>query len=679
MSGPWEDFESEEPKKAKGLEMGSAHPADQYIKVEQPGTLDKVFTFIDEATGTPVRKGLREILQTGDVSGGISTALKPGLVPTEEAPTGKEIAAEDLGLSTEETLPLPISSPDDPEFGFGITGAEGKPIEPVMVSPAGVAGLGVDVLADRTPVIGPALKGGANILKWMFKGSQAALETTRLGKITGATQRAARKAAKAHAEQLYKAGQSMEYEKFLRIAEKNGIDTSILPEAIEFGKESGIARQAAKVRAGQAGQPALENYNKVVQQTSEAMSRKIDDISGGRTLDPEEAGVFIRDTLEDTVRDKIAALDETYNNILFGKVDPVTGQPVIAAEKGLLLSDPAKADLLGKLKGKERQASNIVSGRLGSSSPRVSANEQLLDRIKVLKESTDDLPRMLEIWRDIGQEAFGKQVLGVVSPDQKVLRDLYFDVSSAMQRTIRDFVSPEYADALKENNRIISDMLTDKNLVIKAIKDPKKGGQEIFNALVTKGTPQVQALKNILTPEQFRVVRGAYLKSLVKKNIAGEAPVRGMFNRMRDRQRLTDIYFSNQYGPGMAGDEVAKRQLGEFSELMQFSDNLGAKYLSSSETGAVIDFNKPLKESVKDITLLEASKELARQRGPAPAVKSSKLLSPSERLLSEITQDIKSLKPSILPKGKVRSIVKGGQLTGAQKESEKRRKALRGQ
>ncbi len=155
MAAPWEKYQALQSSPDQSADQ-SAAPWNKYAgKTNQsPGLLSQVGSAalkglgniaqtVDEYTGAPVRAGIAAA-QAGNnpITAAVNQFGNPG------APTGKDIAAN-AGVSTE---PIPIhrigSMPYQPKPGEG-------------ASPAGMAGLGIDIASDPTTYIGSGVAGKA--------------------------------------------------------------------------------------------------------------------------------------------------------------------------------------------------------------------------------------------------------------------------------------------------------------------------------------------------------------------------------------------------------------------------------------------------------------------------------------------------------------------------------------
>lgn len=150
----------------------------------------KAADFVDSYTGAPARAAV-DAAFTAPMSPGARTPNIPAMAdafanqfgqPTENAPTGKEIASKRLGLSEKplsEIAPgLYTSDPNDENF-WRFQLKKGGIFD---VSPAGAAGLAIDVGADPTNAI-PGVVAAKNVAKGTRVGSAALKATEKLAAI----------------------------------------------------------------------------------------------------------------------------------------------------------------------------------------------------------------------------------------------------------------------------------------------------------------------------------------------------------------------------------------------------------------------------------------------------------------------------------------------------------------
>ena len=419
------------------------------------GVID-VGEFVDRYTGAPARAAIQEVKESLErprgllhapgipeafppltkaiVRGGAKFAEQFGEDPAQ-APTGKEIAAG-MGASTEETIDLPV---------FG------------KVSPAGIAGLGVDVIADPTsiiPIAAPAkllAKGSKATAKAALKGSAAASEFAArkvgLGTPLDVTRKIA-ESGKSAFNDIFKPKQAEDFPALLKIAEKNGIDQFGFPESIEFGPTSIISRGSKVQRENIGGEQALESFMNKLNEVQQATDNKISAIGGGQVLSPIDAGDLIRRDYDRAVSEFFDNIDVTYNSIT--KDFP-----------NLHLTVDAMSDLDSKLAGLEKFAKGRV--KRGVTQLQRGQGQGLLNSIAAIRESNGSFKQTVEVLRDVGDAAFkSENTLASVPADVARMRKLYGDISNALMDTTGELTRQgAKLDLTKKVNKNVVSMVKD--------------------------------------------------------------------------------------------------------------------------------------------------------------------------------------------------------------------------
>ncbi len=530
------------------------------------GVID-VGEFIDRYTGAPARAAIQEVKESLErprgllhapgipeafppltkaiVRGGAKFAEQFGEDPAQ-APTGKEIAAG-MGASTEETIDLPV---------FG------------KVSPAGIAGLGVDVIADPTsiiPLAAPAkllAKGSKATAKAALKGSAAASEFAArkvgLGTPLDATRKVA-EGGKNALNDIFKPKQADDFPDLVAIAERNGIDPKALPESIEFGPTSIISRGSKVQRENIGGEQALESFMNKLGEVQKATDDKISAIGGGQVLSPIDAGDLIRQDYDRAVGEFFDNVDVSYNSII--KDFPA-----------LQLSPAAMKNLESKLAGIEKFAQGRV--QRGVTQLQRGQGQGLLNSVAAIRESNGSVKQTVEALRDIGEAAFkSENTLAAVPADVKRMRQIYGNISEALMDTVRTEVQngEAVASALKINNKLMSDFFGDKNIIAKAIGNKSLSPEGVFRNLVQNGdSKKIEALRNILSPEAMQTLKASMLDTMIKRTDDGFS-YRALTNQMRTKQNQLKSLLSDT-------------ELTEFADVVRLGDRFGNVFMNTSGT-----------------------------------------------------------------------------------------------
>jgi hypothetical protein len=507
---------------------------------------------IDRFTGAPTRAAIGA-LQDGQnplAAGWKQFGENPDL-----APTGKEISAK-AGLSTEEYIPTPFKN---------LKG------ETYKVSPAGVAGLGVDLAADPTnalPLIGAAkgsIKLGAETAG--IAARSIAPEVSRAAATGG---RKAVETTKAILSDFFKPKQAGDWLEYKAIAEKHGIPTEALPEAVEFGPSSKITRVARVQAEGPAGQARLEAFQKSQDSVRDAISEKISEIGDGRVPTRVEAGAAIRDGYNKKLAELLDGSKMTYDR---------AGQAVKESSgvAALPIPDNAREALLEKIGSVEREASSRMTK--GVSASQRSRAAQLKGATDVILQNMGDYDSLTEVLRNLGEVAYGKrQGLELDPPDIRRLRTLYGDVRDTLHATLRD-VDPEIAKNLEKTNADLSKFFDERGPLERALGREHMPDETLFKTLVENGdTKKIEALKAMMAPEDLKALKASYLDSLLGRDLEDRFNFAPLRNRIKARHDVIEALFEPE-------------EVKDFTDLIRLGDRFGQPVMSTSGTGASNAFN----------------------------------------------------------------------------------------
>jgi hypothetical protein len=589
-----------------GLEPSPSQPAEgQSLETGMLSTLKSlgrgvaaVGRKVDSFTGAPARAAIGA-MQDGK-SPLAAFAGQFGEDP-ESAPTGKEIAAK-AGLSTEDSIKLPL---------VGLTG------ERLKVSPAGMAGLGVDVFADPTIFIpaGAISKVAGLGAKATGKGLQVGAKMVDVGTGLPATKalnfaKGQKEAAKLALEKFFSPKMADDFPELYRIAERNGIQPNLLPESVEFGEGSIISR-ASRVKAeGILGEAQLRKHQAGLEQTRKATQGLVADIAGGRIFTPQEAGGIIRDAYDDAVSRVMQSSTDTYRSI-------AKGNP------GMRLSPEDTEKLAAKLDELGNYAESRL--KLGFSSAQKSQAKQLQEAVDSLKgaisegwETGGEVVLAQPLFDDIiqrhqilGEVAFRKKgLLDIDPPDVKRLQDLYFEMRDAIVGTVEKELGDGVAESLKKSNAQIAEFLSDREPLTRALGNRSLADENLYKTLVQNGdSKKLEALKKIMTPEQLQQIKGTLLNDLIKPDMNDEFTFGRITNSIRAKQ-------------GILEDLLDPEEIKEFTDLVRLGDRFGSPIMSSSGTGASnairegLNLKGKIADAVISESFIESLKNRARKGSP---------------------------------------------------------------
>lgn len=571
--------------------------------VETKGYLTQIGEAIDSYTGAPVRKAIGTFQDTNSISQAGSAFVDQFGGDPSMAPTGKEIA-EKAGFSTENQV---IKRPDYMiEADRRAFGGREVPTTSEIVSPAGMVGFGIDVGADITnllPFAGVALKGAKKGAQGLAKGAKAADATigsplVKVGENAADIAKStasATKNAKDQLKKLFRPDVAPDAKELVDIAKNNGIDTSWMPESIEFGERSVISRMARNKAEGPLGGDSLEKFEKFTNDVSNAAEKKIAKIGTVENIPgKQEAGRILREGYDQGVDDFFKKMDFTYNTI-------------VDTNPGIRLAPESEIIINKKMAGIEKYAKGLV--KRGITATDRSQGKELLNAVAAYKNAGPSLKQQKEAMNMIGRAAFKSVKSGAELPsDIRTLREMYFTLQKGFSESVRKQLGDDIADALIANNKAMSQHFTERGPIAKVLEGAR-ADEEVFENLVMRGSSkQVKALENILTMggdrSKWDALRASYLDNLINRNADGVIN----FQSTRKKLNLKKEQLLNVFSP---------EELKEVDDILRLGDRAGSPVLSSSGTGASNMFSN-LKATVQDAiggdVLLDSMKKGARNR-----------------------------------------------------------------
>lgn len=607
----------------KLVELQKASP-EQRVRILQGKSADKSFgesaldtvvqvgEFVDKYTGAPARAALSEVVKSPTIEG-VGTGVQKYVEHFGEdpnlAPTGKDIARQ-LKVSDDVAFKIPFTDID--------------------VSKSGLAGFGIDVIADPTNLIpvGAIAKAAG---KGVVQSTKAAGKVAKLGKdiVLEGSAKAAElaRATKLGEEVLTKAGKfgeaaaattkgvlspvknaasstrnalgklfnpkvSDDFAELSLIAEKNGINPNILPEGVEFGENSIISRAARVQREGLLGEELLDNFYNGLSKVRKAVDNKAAEIGNGVVLSRVDAGAVLRDGFDKGVDKILSNANTTYNT-------------VIKDYPGLKLSKEAMSKLDSQIGGLESFAKRRAVR--GFSAGQRSQGEQLLNSVESIRSNNGSFKQMVEALKDVGDVAFkNKNMLEIDPPDVQRLQKLYGDIRDALMDTIRTDVKDgeAVAGALQINNSIISDLFSDKAVVGRVLGNSSLGPEKVFDSLIKNGdTRKIEALKNVVDADDWKMVKGAFVESLIKRDPAdGSFSFKELRNAVRNKKDVIESILD-------------PNEIDDLSDIIRLGDRFGVAVMSTSGTGAsniFKDVYSAIQQGVTNDAFIQALKNRAR-------------------------------------------------------------------
>lgn len=579
------------------------------FNVEKPqaekGLLQTVGETVDKYTGAPTRAALSELTRTENefakpkpsffgnlVSAGKAFANQFGEDPAL-APTGRDIAVSRGGLSGQ-NVKGGVSSFQAAKGGIAPEAVAPEQIQKGnTVMPADVAGLAIDIAADPLNLVpvGALAKGASIAAKGAAKG---------LGRFAvGAAKMAP--GGKAITEgagriigEFVNPKRAADFAELSEIAAKNGIDLTTAPEAVEFGKNSLISRMSRVQAEGPLGQKRLDDFTKFMGDTTQAFDNKVAQVSQGSPLSRIDAGVHLRESFD-------RATDE-----LFQTVGESTYDKVVKAYPGLRLSDDAQKQIASKLNGIEKFAQGQL--KRGISDADRSQARGLINAVNAIRNTNGSMKQAVEELQAIGRAAYKpRNSLASIPPDIEKLRDIYSALRDGIYSTIQTDVKDgeEILGALKISNDLMTEFFGNREAIGNILGNPKLAPEQVFDRLM-KNTKQIDSLKNILQPQDFAKLKGAYLDSLITRDELGNISWKSLQNALGNRSN--EAVVSRLFEPG---------ELKELLDIAKLGERAGIPIMSTSGTGA-----SNLIGNIKDLPARAASEMLidtqkAKARGLA--------------------------------------------------------------
>ena len=401
---------------------------------------------------------------------------------------------------------------------------------------------------------------------------------------------------------------------FFAIAEKNGIDKTLLPEAVEFGRESVISRNARHIAEGPFGEDKLKSFYKAQGQITNAIEGSMTKISPEKFANGIEAGNHLIDAVNGASKRFFSSLDETYNSL-------VKNAP------GLQISEASSKRIASKLNGLEKFAKGRVQRGIGSQK---SEAKSILEAVNSIRSGNNSLKQTVESLKNIGEEAFKKGTQNRTPIDQKRLRTLYFDMQKEVIETIRENYGDESADSLIRNNKMINDFLGESSVISKTIDRVNADPEGIFKSLVANGSStKIEALKAIVPAGDLAPLKTAALDSVIVRNADGLVMYESTIKKMMARRDMLSALFEPE-------------ELGDLRDLLRLGRRTGDPVLSSSGTGASNAFAKIKDDIINTVsgeTQLNVLKARARNFKPKPPKVARPPSRPSAGRLSNLFGD----------------------------------------
>lgn len=593
---------------SKPFEVGE----ENRLSLEEPSLLSKagdvVARFgqaVDSYTGAPTRAAIGAMQ---DGRSPLSAFTSQWGESPSKAPSGPEIMVK-AGVDNQ---PIVISADQQRKFdqmnnpglyaSLNKAGVEYQDKE--LPSKASALGTLVNLGADWTNAI-PAVGMLKNVGRGAKAGAEVALDATKaLAKTTRAGEAIVdtAKATKDALANVFKPTQAKDFGEFVEIAQKNGIDPSLLPESVEFGPGSVISRGARTVREGPIGEADMAKFETGLNAVSDAIDNHVSKISGGMPLNPIEAGEAIRAGYNKRVDDLFNTVDVTYSR-------------VIDMLPGARLTPESAESVASKLNSIEKWAKGRVMR--GFTKTDRTQGEQVLAAINAVRAGNGSLKQTYEAMTDIGRVAFkqAKTAASDVPPDVEKFRDLYFKLREEFINTTARLGGPDMADDLINSNQLITMFHQDKAPIAKLLANKEIAPEKLFKSLIVNGdSKRIVALKEILSPEEFNQLRGSYLESIIQRDSYGRVNFGALRTALQRNQSIVSSLFTPE-------------EITDLGQVVKLGERFGPAVLSTSGTGGSGLYRNMLegiKSGATNRTTLEYMKDAARGRSAKVAEKAAR-------------------------------------------------------
>lgn len=526
---------------------------------------------VDRVAGAPVRSAVGAGLAGQSP---LSAYVEQFGGDPAKAPTGKDLAAQ-MGLSTEATLDAPlIFNPFDP--------AQKK------VSPAGVAGFGLDIATDPTTYIGPGafIKGGAKGLgkagmagvKMAAKGTDIVTGTKAATKLLEGTEGAVKGVGLA-AHEMFNPKVAADFPELAKIGESAGISPKDLPKSVEFGPDSSVSWAERGLYERPAGEAQRVKFHAVQQKVRDAFDQKVTQIGGGVVPTRVEAGNMLRKSYDDAITAHMSNQANSYKAVAGDLANVPIDDKVRGPIEQVLQKYRDKAGSMIEFK------TNPETGMIEKVPNAEGAN--LLLQLEGVAANTNTLGNLGDALKIVGAEAYRTRTLAMPPADVATLRQLYRDLSNGFVDTVKE-INPERGAKLVEHNKRMHDVLKKRELVEDIIKNVDKDPDQVFKALMEGNTNRLQAVKELLPPEEFQALKATLVDGMRRETASGDWTFGRLHQQMRDKRKFLEVALE----PGEL------KTLDEFSRL---GNRLGEPRLSTSGTGASIANQNIFKRGLEEL------------------------------------------------------------------------------
>lgn len=551
--------------------------------------------YIDRFTGAPARQALSVGLEKGPLEG-ISAGLSQFGAPTEGVPSGKDIAMK-TGVSDEDLMRKYWASE-----GASPESLEGQP----SLSAADIAGLGIEIGADITNLIpmAGALKKGAQALKGASKASEVSKPVMQVGK-EGASRISGPSATlisetvpiapkedgwlKASYKDIANAlSESVnpkfraQYAKDVELSLENGINPTLLPSAVKYGKETYLAKTEQVRMQGPGGEKASSKFLEGRQQVRDAIDRKVVQISNGAApLDDVGAGNAIREGYNTAVDDLFQKNDVRYRTISENNPDLKIPQSV-----GYDL-----ATGIQELRNEVEQQLMFAPSRAekARNEEALYALDRITENLKSVGHTAGgrSFKNLVNQLQAVGRVAFKEvePIVGMAQIDKKLMKDVYELLQNATIDSVGALDKGLKSDLVKSNQEM-SKFFKTQEPIIKAIQNANVSPEKVFQQIVKSGdSTRISAIKELLKdqPQVLNSLKASFLDGLKVFDQEGNFSFARMNSTILNDDKVQRVFKT-------LFDE---KEIKQFKDLVRLGADFGEMKLNSSGTAVFGAMSKP--------------------------------------------------------------------------------------
>ncbi len=588
--------------------------------------LEGIGNIISRVSVTPINAGLQYIQQSRENRGGrIPQGIDRWTDPQEYKDIGRFAKGYFSNFGVTDPSQVPTSKQTMENYGVSPKGIsnfipEIRKGSWMDVPTSSVAGIALDV-ASPIP-LGLITKSALGVGKGLIKGGAGAVDlvkgTTTASDILKGTKQGLKNYGmrkSAMVNEVLNPKLASDVNEINSIGKKIGLtDDELMHPALQFGENSTKGREFKVMAQGEGGQPFIDKHNIIADKVKQGLDKSIENI-GGKPLAKQQAGELIRQGV-------LNGADRIHQSVTMGHSDIIDMFPNLKI--GSMLGREAEK-LNSILNGIEK----FAKGRAvrGVVDEQTSAASSLLKAVNTVKQTKGSYKQLNEARQMIGDIAF--KPIGAfekLPTYQQKMRDLYFGINDALIGTVDKLRKPgeQFADQftnlkqeLINSNETLHNLFKDENAIGRALGLPEKASEKIYNEALTD-TRKIQALKNLLSPEEFSKLKASYLHNILEVGKRDNLAYKTAKNKLFDNKSvLGELFIDNP------------QQLKDVNDVINLGDRLGANFLPGSagqlDFGGANSFSKFLANNIQT-PIRDVTSEIGKVRAYQKPVQQNKAI-----------------------------------------------------